>query len=115
MSSTDDTSARSGPLTQFIYYRVALGQREVALVAIQRMQAHLSAHWPGLQAGLMQRADIGQDAAATDVTWMETYAHPQGVSDAIAQAIAAQASALPDGLIGVRHVETFVPLTAPDA
>jgi hypothetical protein len=99
---------------QFVYYRVPLAQREETLRAVQRMQHSLVQQWPGLQARLMQRAD-SDAGAGTDITWMETYAHPQGVSNVIAQAIAAQASALLEGLIGVRHVETFVPLTPLEA
>lgn len=101
---------------QFVYYRVPHANRRAAAVAVQQMQATLVDQWPGLQARLMHRADVsqpGDTANPTEVedTWMEIYEHPSGISPSIAQAIAAQAGALQSGLIGVRHVETFVPLT----
>lgn len=100
---------------QFVYYRVPHATRQAAALAVQAMQATLAKQWPGLQVQLMCRADAAAQAAAqagpAEDTWMETYAHPAGVSEAMAAAIAAQASALPNGLIGARHVETFVPLT----
>ena len=96
---------------QFVYYRVPHANRHAAALAVQAMQATLTQQWPGLQARLMRRADAAAQTEAAEDTWMETYGHPAGISAAIAQAIAAQASALPSGLIGVRHVETFEPLT----
>ncbi|MBT9610974.1 uncharacterized protein DUF4936 [Aquabacterium commune] len=98
---------------QFVYYRVPHANRHAAALAVQAMQAALTQQWPGLQATLMRRADATAHTEAAEDTWMETYAHPAGVSAALAQAIAAQASALPSSLIGVRHVETFEPLTLP--
>ncbi len=98
---------------QFVYYRVPHANRHAAALAVQAMQAALTQQWPGLQAQLMRRADATAQAEAAEDTWMETYGHPAGVFPAIAQAIAAQASALPSGLIGVRHVETFEPLALP--
>lgn len=103
---------------QFVYYRVPHANRHSAAVAVQQMQAALVRQWPGLHARLMHRADVGQPsdtatAPEAEDTWMETYEHPSGISPSIAQAIAAQAGALPSGLIGARHVETFVPLTTP--
>lgn len=103
---------------QFVYYRVPHANRRSAAVAVQQMQAALVRQWPGLQARLMHRADVSQHGETAnppeaEETWMETYEHPSGISPSIAQAIAAQAGALPSGLIGVRHVETFVPLTTP--
>ncbi len=98
---------------QFVYYRVPHANRHTAALAVQAMQAALAQQWPGLQVQLMRRADAGARTEAAEDTWMETYGHPEGVSQVIAQAIEAQASALPSGLIGARHVETFVPLTMP--
>lgn len=105
---------------QFVYYRVPHANRRSAAAAVQHMQLVLMQQWPGLQARLMHRADVHSPAGTADPlaeedTWMETYEHPAGISPPIAQAIAAQAGALPAGLIGVRHVETFVPLTTPTA
>jgi len=100
-------------LAQFVYYRVPHANRPAAALAVQQMQAVLTQQWPGLQTQLMRRADVAAQTEAAEDTWMEIYAHPEGVSPLIAQAIAAQASALPTGLIGVRHVETFEPLTTP--
>ena len=110
LSPMPSTAALSA---QFVYYRVPHANRHAAALAVQAMQAALAQQWPGLQVQLMRRADAGAQTEAPEDTWMETYGHPEGVSPAIAQAIATQASALPSGLIGARHVETFVPLTMP--
>jgi len=104
----------SAPMfAQFVYYRVPLANGQAAAQAVQEMQASLTRQWPGLQARLMRRTDASQSHSSEEDTWMETYEHPSGVTSSIAQAIAAQAGTLPGGLIGVRHVETFVPLTTP--
>jgi len=113
MPSTADLPALSTLSAQFVYYRVPHANRHAAALAVQAMQAALTRQWPGLQAQLMRRADAAAQNEAAEDTWMETYGHPAGVSVTIAQAIAAQASALPSGLIGVRHVETFEPLAVP--
>lgn len=97
----------------FVYYRVPCARRHAAAQAVQAMQSALSGQWPGLDAQLMRRADASAQNKAEEDTWMETYAHPEGVSAALMAAIASQATALPEGLIGVRHVETFVPLGTP--
>jgi len=99
----------------FVYYRVPHARKQAAAQAVWAMQAALSRQWPSLDAQLMRRADASAQNEAAEDTWMETYAHPEGVSAALMEAIAAQARALPDGLIGVRHVETFVPLGTPPA
>jgi hypothetical protein len=43
---------------------------------------------------------------------MEVYEHPQGVGPACMTRLSQLASALPSGLMGARHVETFYPLAA---
>jgi len=108
--------ALAAPLALFVYYRVPHAQLQAAGAAVRHMQAALVADWPGLQTRLMRRADTPAGAHdALEQTWMEVYEHPQGVSDATAQAIAAAACSLPAGLLGARHVESFVPLTTPAA
>ncbi len=76
------------------------------------MQSALATHWPGLQTRLMRRADA---QSATEETWMETYEHPQGLSEPMVHMIDAHASALPVGVMSERHVEKFVPLAMPEA
>jgi|GEM_PF-390313 len=112
----DTTINMSNPAAlpaQFVYYRVPHANSPAAALAVQAMQAALVQQWPGLQATLMRRADVGAQTEAAEDTWMETYGHPDGVSSVLALAIAARASELPSGLIGARHVETFVPMTMP--
>lgn len=106
----------AAPLALFVYYRVPHAQLQAAGIAVRDMQAGLVADWPGLQTRLMRRADEPASGHDTlEQTWMEVYEHPQGVSDATVQAIASAAHGLPAGLLGTRHVETFVPLTTPPA
>jgi Domain of unknown function (DUF4936) len=94
----------------FVYYRVPAHARATALAAVGEMQTQLMAQWAGLQANLLQRSDTPTDTP--EWTWMETYAHPEGVSDVLMKAIADLAQAQLSGLTGDRHVESFVPLAA---
>lgn len=76
------------------------------------MQAELRARHPGLTARLMARTD-SQDSP--EPTWMEIYEHPQGLSQAFLADLRAAVQALPDGLIGHRHTESFAELHLPAA
>lgn len=88
-------------LERFIYYRVA-APAPALRDAVLAMQRDLRARHPQLQARLLCRSD-GQGE-----TWMETYAQPGGVDDALLAKIEAlAASTLAPHRVGARHIETF--------
>jgi hypothetical protein len=94
----------------FIYYRIPVARAGAALEAALAMQARLRQRHPGLTARLMRRPDEPNDLQ----TWMEIYAfhlegHPNGVTPALAAAIATEAAAMAPFIGGVRHTEEFVP------
>lgn len=89
----------------FIYYRVPTAEAGRAASAVREAQARLMQTHPGLVAQLWQRPQ----ARDGQLTWMEVYRHPQGVSAALqAQIDAALAVAAP-WITGPRHVEVFMP------
>ena len=92
-------SSPEGLRALFIYYRVS--QTRTAEALMQR--------WPGLQARLWRRTDEVA-SPAVEQTWMEVYEHPAGVDVLFEQMLAEQVHMLPPGLIGPRHVESFVPM-----
>ncbi len=98
-----------GPVSLYVYYKVAPEQREAALIAITRMQAELVRDVEGLQASLMARSDDATPGAPVE-TWMEVYRHPQGLSAATEALLTQRVHALASGLIGQRHTERFVEL-----
>lgn len=111
MPSLPSFPPRATPLRSlYVYYRVANDQRAAAFKAITEMQACLRQQHPGLRVTLMQRADM--QGGDPHVTWMEVYDHPEGVNQACEASLQALVAALPGGLIGERHVETFCPLAA---
>jgi len=89
----------------YVYYRVAEDRLAPMLEAARAMQQRLVAAHPGLQATLLRRPG-SQDG---QVTLMETYSSPWGVSVALGQDIEAAAAALPGWTAGARHVEAFEP------
>ncbi len=100
-------ASSSSPLRHralYVYYRVAAPQMAEAEARIRALQSQLMAQWPGLRARLLQRDEA---KAVAEATWMETYEHAEGVSDACERGLAERVAALPQGLIGPRHVEVF--------
>jgi hypothetical protein len=84
---------------RFIYYRVA-DAAPAPRDAVLAMQRALCERHPRLQARLLCNA----------TTWMEIYAQPGGVDDALLAEIENAAStALGSAIAGARHVETFEP------
>ena len=86
-------------LERFIYYRV--GAPTAALRdAVRGMQRRLCEAHPQLRARLL----------CNDATWMETYAQPGGVDEALLAEIEALAArVVPLQSIGDRHIESFEP------
>jgi hypothetical protein len=99
-----EAQAPVSTLALFIYYKVDHSHAQVLEQAARQMQAALMQSHEGLVARLWVRADV-HDAQQT---WMESYEHPQGVSEALAALIEQAAQDLPPGAIGARHVEMFV-------
>ena len=98
-----------GPRALFIYYRVTQTRSAEAFQAITTLQQGLMQNLPGLQAKLWRRTHE-QGGEAIEQTWMEVYEHPQGVDAQREQCLLALVQDLPHDLIGVRHLEAFVPL-----
>jgi hypothetical protein len=87
----------------YVYYRVAAADAAAVADQVRAMQAGLCARHPGLQARLLRRP-----VAATDPqTWMEVYAMPGGVSEALQGEIESAAAALLRSIQGPRHCEVF--------
>lgn len=100
------------PRSLYVYYRVPVEHQQAARHAIDTIQMQLQREHPGLSARLLQRADEPA-GAAVDVTWMEVYEHPAGVSIACEQSLLALIKSLPAELIGARHTEVFSPHVLP--
>ncbi len=98
-----------GPRALFIYYRVTQTRSAEAFQAITTLQQGLMQNLPGLQAKLWRRTHE-QGGEAIEQTWMEVYEHPRGVDELCEQLLLEQVHALPPGLIGARHVESFLPM-----
>ena len=91
----------------YVYYRVALVDLAVAQSGALGLQSSLRLAHPGLQMELLRRPDFRDG----QVTLMETYAHAEGVDEALAQAIeAAAVEFLSPWLKSPRHCECFEPL-----
>jgi hypothetical protein len=87
----------------FVWYRVRDDRVAEAGAAVRAMQAALAARWPGLQARLLIRDDVGGGQ-----TWMETYSRDaDGIDAALEQAIATASHSVAALLDGTRHVEAF--------
>lgn len=98
------------PASLFIYFRLTGSRATEALQRLGAMQADLRAHHPGLTARLLARTD-SQDSA--EPTWMEVYEHAHGLSEAFLADLRAAVQALPAGLIGPRHTESFAEFRLP--
>ena len=90
--------------TLYVYYKVDPAQHAALAPRVRAFQAGLAERWPGLHCELSQRPE----AAGGQETWMETYRHADGLSDAHADAIARAAEI--GGLPLPRHAERFIPL-----
>lgn len=109
--------ATEGPRALYVYYRVASTRSAEAFMALSEVQQTLMRRIAGLQARLMRRTDEDEGLGA-EQTWMEVYEHPAGVDPLCEQTLNELVSALPAGLIGPRHVESFTqiaPLSADTA
>jgi hypothetical protein len=93
----------------FVWYRVRDDRVVEARAAVRAMQDALGSKWPGLQARLLTRDDVGGGQ-----TWMETYARDggaaesRGIDAAIEDGIATAALSLAALIESPRHVEAFV-------
>jgi Domain of unknown function (DUF4936) len=100
-------------LALFVYYRVPAPKLATALTSILAMQSEMRRSHVGLIARLMRQANAPVEGR--DETWMEVYEHPCGVGSACMARLSELAAALPAGLIGARHIESFSPLVAGSA
>ncbi|GAP34704.1 DUF4936 family protein [Piscinibacter sakaiensis] len=90
----------------FVYYRCPAGRDAEVRRAVESLHALLCARVPGLQARLLRRPEA-QQAGLT--TWMEVYAAPGGIGEALQAQIDRAATEALDGLReGARHTEVFV-------
>ena len=93
----------------FVWYRVRAERVGEARAAVREMQDALASRWPGLQARLLTRDEVGGGQ-----TWMETYARAggatetRGIDAAIEDGIATAARSLAALIESPRHVEAFV-------
>ncbi len=100
------------PASLFIYFRLTSSSAPQALQQLGAMQADLRARHPGLSARLLARDD-SQDGP--EPTWMEIYEHVHGLSEAFLADLQTAVQALPAGLIGLRHTESFTEFRLPAA
>ncbi len=90
----------------YVYYRVDAAGVADAASAVRTFQSRLGESHPELQAALLRRPGE-QDG---QVTLMETYAMPGGISGALQARIDEAAACLAPWLRGTRHTEVFEPL-----
>ena len=91
----------------YVYYRIDAAKLGDAVESVRGFQAQLCEGHPALQAALLRRP--GEHDG--QVTLMETYAMPGGISGALQARIEDVARCLMPWLRGARHVEVFEPLT----
>lgn len=91
----------------YVYYRIDAASVAEVVAAVRSFQLRLGESHPGLQAALLRRPGE-QDG---QLTLMETYAMPGGISDALQARIDEAAACLATWLRGTRHTEVFEPLT----
>jgi len=96
------------PRSVYVYYRVAPERTLDAQDGVKRLFQSLSAACPGLTTRLMCKAQGAE--VEGDVTWMEVYEHPQGVSAEWQSLMQEQAHQLLAHQTGPRHVEVFTPM-----
>jgi hypothetical protein len=88
----------------FIYYRVRDADAHAAQAAVSQLHAQLHGTYPRLNARLLRRPAEENGSQ----TWMETYASPDGISDAMQTRIESEALMLAPLIDGPRHTEVFV-------
>jgi len=88
----------------FIYYRVRAADAREAQAAVSQLHAQLCGTYPRLNARLLRRPAEENGPQ----TWMETYASPDGISDAMQTRIESEALMLAPLIDGPRHTEVFV-------
>ena len=88
----------------FIYYRVRAADAHAAQAAVSQLHTQLRGWYPRLNARLLRRPAEENGPQ----TWMETYASPDGVSDAMQTRIESEALMLAPLIDGPRHTEVFV-------
>jgi hypothetical protein len=90
----------------FVYYRAAPQDAAALEAAVRRMHANLTCEHRGLSARLLRRPEVRDGF----VTWMEAYAWPADDDPAkVKDAVSAAAAPLAAWIVGLRHVEHFVP------
>lgn len=95
-----------GAANVYVYYRVAPADAPRLMAAARALHATWQAALPGLVCTLSRRVE----AVADLLTLMETYAHVEGLSPASQHDIErAACEQLGAWIVGVRHVERFVP------
>jgi hypothetical protein len=100
-SSTDRLTGRA----LFVYYKIDQALADERLPLVQAFQRQVRQAWPDLSCELMQRPAA---SAQGQLTWMEIYRTPDGVSDAIIAAITLMAEK--QQLPMPRLSEIFIPL-----
>ena len=88
----------------FIYYRVRAADAREAQAAVSQLHAQLCGTYPRLNARLLRRPAEENGSQ----TWMETYASPDGISDAMQTRIESEALVMAPLIDGPRHIEVFV-------
>jgi hypothetical protein len=88
----------------FIYYRVRAADAPAAQAVVAQLHAQLRGMYPQLSARLLRRPAEANGSQ----TWMETYASPDGITDAMQTRIESEALVLAPLIDGPRHTEVFV-------
>jgi hypothetical protein len=89
----------------FVYYKVALTERQACRHQLVQFIAALKHACPDLQMDILQRPDPSVEGMET---WMEVYACVGGVTEAHRRSIASLAAEM--GMPAKRAVEQFIPL-----
>ena len=88
----------------YVYYKVPAALHAEVAPQVRAFQNKLIEQHDGLACELLQRP-----AAADAIeTWMETYRHATGLTEAVIDSIVQEAAAA--GLPSPRHTEVFIPL-----
>jgi Domain of unknown function (DUF4936) len=88
----------------YFYWRANPADSAAVKASVQAWQATLRHGQPGLQTRLLHRSEV----AASDMTWMETYALPCGIGPALQQQIAERGDVVTaPWRRGPRHLEVF--------
>lgn len=103
--------AAEAPASLFIYFKLKASAAAQARPALLDMQQGLRADHPGLVARLYARTDVSD---VGELTWMEVYEHPGGLSEAFMADLGVAVRNLPADLIGPRHTEVFAEFRSPD-